>query len=376
MDRSWPYTLPAPYLNPDNWMRITEWWRRQDVALWTHAPKLVAIEVSYGLPFRSVGELTVINSESGTPLLIDAPGTTRHTGMLAGLPSHLRWPGFTLNTLLYAGLAWWLCRGRQWLYARRRRAHGRCPGCGTQWSGGPSDTMCADCLEWAIRPRIRLHSSYWWQTTLALPAWLTLGLFATLLIAWGGPYAGKHIGDHFISQYRRSGTTWPGALEDLENPEVLDVSGCWWGVVDSYQRGNDHAKEVRAGSPFPCLAGIWNNIGGRTLRQHILSPSTFSPPRLQPPTQHILVFPVTNTFSLELPTRILWPGLLLNMFFWSAVLWFAWRGPAALRRWRWSRTGRCGNCGYNLEGLPLGARCPECGTVSRRDHAPRTTTSS
>jgi hypothetical protein len=36
---------------------------------------------------------------------------------------------------------------------------------------------------------------------------------------------------------------------------------------------------------------------------------------------------------------------------------------ASMRRWRRTSKGRCGNCGYSLEGLRDGL-CPECGTTS------------
>ena len=39
----------------------------------------------------------------------------------------------------------------------------------------------------------------------------------------------------------------------------------------------------------------------------------------------------------------------------STILWF--RRPA------WFPEGCCAACGYSLHGLPLGRRCPECGTV-------------
>ena len=66
-------------------------------------------------------------------------------------PTRPLWPGFAVNSLLYAALWWivlvlfaWLIRFiRRWP-ARRREKRGRCPACGYDLRGG-FDAGCSEC---------------------------------------------------------------------------------------------------------------------------------------------------------------------------------------------------------------------------------------
>lgn len=62
-----------------------------------------------------------------------------------------------------------------------------------------------------------------------------------------------------------------------------------------------------------------------------------------------------------LPLLPLWPGFLLNTFFYALLLFGAWRLPGMLRRAVRRRRGRCAGCGYSRDGLDAGTACPECG---------------
>lgn len=64
------------------------------------------------------------------------------------------------------------------------------------------------------------------------------------------------------------------------------------------------------------------------------------------------------------PTRVLWAGLLANSLLiatlWMLVLW-TWRRLTWLKEeWR-RRRGLCVECCYRLDGIAIGANCPECG---------------
>src|SRR5205814_6005727 len=60
-----------------------------------------------------------------------------------------------------------------------------------------------------------------------------------------------------------------------------------------------------------------------------------------------------------LPHIPIWPGLILDTAFFTALALGLVRGPALVRRWLRRWRGACPRCGYDLRG----ARevCPECG---------------
>ena len=61
-----------------------------------------------------------------------------------------------------------------------------------------------------------------------------------------------------------------------------------------------------------------------------------------------------------LPIGIIWPGLLVNTLFYSAVLGLLLWGRGTLRGYWCHRRNRCRNCGYRLIGS-RSCRCSECG---------------
>lgn len=64
-----------------------------------------------------------------------------------------------------------------------------------------------------------------------------------------------------------------------------------------------------------------------------------------------------------LPLTPVWPGFALNILMLAcAWLFVGWGVSASRRRWR-TRRSPCAGCGYNIEGLPPGAPCPECGAA-------------
>jgi hypothetical protein len=65
----------------------------------------------------------------------------------------------------------------------------------------------------------------------------------------------------------------------------------------------------------------------------------------------------------DLPGRIIWPGMVVDVLFFSSACWLLVRGPTATRRWSRRRSGRCIACGYDRRGLPTPSACPECGRI-------------
>ncbi len=69
--------------------------------------------------------------------------------------------------------------------------------------------------------------------------------------------------------------------------------------------------------------------------------------------------PTNPSFQSVLPIGIVWPGLIVNVMFWSVI----WASPMlffASRRAIRKRRGRCPACGYDLR-RDIDAGCPECG---------------
>lgn len=65
---------------------------------------------------------------------------------------------------------------------------------------------------------------------------------------------------------------------------------------------------------------------------------------------------------VDVPTRPIWPGLIVNTLLMGVVSTALVFGPGVVRRRRRIAQGRCLACGYDLRGGPAGeATCPECG---------------
>ena len=371
----WPYDLPPSFTrSPDERVRITEWWRTQDIGSWRADPSAgnlawpesthIVIEESYGLPMRGLGGRVV--EQFGGPMgliIVESPGVPTKDTVYDDLATRPRWFGFAFNSIFYGALAWLFLRGRHAWHAHRRRRAGLCPGCARPWPGATNQAACDLCTQWANQPR-RVNR-YWWRTTLSAPAWLISGAFIAVCVAWGGPHVARFTGDHFISRPRRPAQHWPASYTRAAGrPDVVDRSDCWWGSHDDFQQGSRLVRLVRVGTPFACFEGTWDAspvpapgmwLGYSGPTRYFTGPIASA--------ADVWTVTVPKVGDLTFPHRPLWSGLLLNTLFWSATCWTLWRGPAALRRWRWRRAGRCGTCGYELVGLPEGSRCPECGTV-------------
>ncbi len=65
-----------------------------------------------------------------------------------------------------------------------------------------------------------------------------------------------------------------------------------------------------------------------------------------------------------IPYRPLWLGLLGDWLAFTVTCFALLTSASMFRRRVRRRGGRCEGCGFDLRGLPLGARCPECGKAS------------
>src|SRR5207245_1571544 len=68
---------------------------------------------------------------------------------------------------------------------------------------------------------------------------------------------------------------------------------------------------------------------------------------------------------LDLPSFVLWAGLVLNTIFYTLLAWGLWQVPLVIRRRRRRRLNRCVNCGYDRTSLAPGIVCPECASAPR-----------
>ena len=72
----------------------------------------------------------------------------------------------------------------------------------------------------------------------------------------------------------------------------------------------------------------------------------------------------------RLPVGIIWPGFFLNTAVYACILLVIAHAFGTLRRILRRRSNRCEGCGYDRSGLPIGARCPECGRPPKSSEKP------
>lgn len=117
------------------------------------------------------------------------------------------------------------------------------------------------------------------------------------------------------------------------------------GVVRRTPEDRIVVERLRRGFPFRCLEGdVWHaGMRGSTTQSLWRISRPAGPP------------------DVDLPMRILWPGLVADGAITGCVLWLLARLPGFAERAFRRRRGRCAHCGHPLAGL---STCPECGLVA------------
>ncbi len=106
---------------------------------------------SMGVPFRCLYLGSYCETgPMGDDIKLEPCGVwTVQTPFLAGdfhdLPTIPLWPGFALNTLFYAALAWGLWQLPLAIRRRRRRSKGLCVRCGYDLKGLAAGAVCPEC---------------------------------------------------------------------------------------------------------------------------------------------------------------------------------------------------------------------------------------
>ncbi len=150
---SWPVPVPKEWpRTPERVMYFRTWESTETSASATAGPGRfdlnLAVLTEYGWPFRSLGEwwrgTSMNNSRMSRGGYIALPNSTRWP-YLWMVPIRPAWPGFALNTIFYAALAWGLWQVPLAIRRRRRGRAGKCVQCGYDLAGLTSGSHCPEC---------------------------------------------------------------------------------------------------------------------------------------------------------------------------------------------------------------------------------------
>jgi len=146
----WPISVPDGWGEPGCLMEVRtfasesrSWVRADD----PHSLKYVTI-YAIGCPLRSMGGMSWSRMGSSSEWsMAYAPRWLLPNDNCHGLPTRIILAGFTLNTLLAAGVMLGMVEGLAFARRRVRRAKGRCVACGYDRGGlaGGEATACPEC---------------------------------------------------------------------------------------------------------------------------------------------------------------------------------------------------------------------------------------
>jgi hypothetical protein len=211
---------------------------------------------------------------------------------------------------------------------------------------------------------------------LKLVLFLLLGAVVNVAVAWGCAMWSRVGNEERVAPVPAAVVAWFHSYSpvNVELPEGSDIRQRRGGGLKLRRmrdwiprKGSAATRYVvaswraTAGLPLYCLDGAtWVVEDMETQKVNITQSFALPLPQRLGPVQ---VW--TFHYGGVLPLRPTWPGFVINMAFYGAILWMVVAVPFALRRHLRIRNGRCPHCAY-----PLGtsAVCTECGKAVKPRH--------
>jgi len=209
---------------------------------------------------------------------------------------------------------------------------------------------------------------------------LILGAVTTVAVAWGIAMLGQtEVVVRWAEITNADRRWWLEHLPDTLDPKYVRARSQWTfsgiGIDERLVFGkpalldgpNNSGRSVRLGLPVRAMEyNYWTSYIGDPIRYHSPSGVLWWPesPKISYAERRVRVLPV----------HPLWPGFLIDTFFYGGIWFGLLFGISAVRRGIRRRRGRCANCGYDLRGQKdhrrdasatsggiSGGGCPECG---------------
>ena len=153
---TWPIEVPADWPpRPDVQLIRSEMWATERVASnasYSSRDLAVVLVAKHGFPLRALSDWTQMREGPDPALAMHVKGGRVSLDWLPWKPDGVHrlpirplWPGFALNTLFYAALAWAFWQLPLAIRGRRRRSKGLCVRCGYDRKGIGGGSPCPEC---------------------------------------------------------------------------------------------------------------------------------------------------------------------------------------------------------------------------------------